>query len=178
MQTARSVFVLMFAVIATATGIVAQADDTPVLAVLEYRGGLLPKRADIRANPGVVKSPFAGMPRANWILREGDTLKQMNPPPERVIQFYQASGNDIQALCSFTVKYARGSNGWRPAFLLNSQPQMVWNGQKLVPRTPDKATQCTITVLKATPADAEGFYHSLAFGLASGPSQIDSWELQ
>ena len=178
MQAARSFFVLMFAVVAAATGIVAQADDAPVLAVLEYSGGLLPKRADIRAKPGLVKSPFAGLPRTAWILREGDTLKQVNPPPERLLQFYQAAGNDIRPLCTFTVKYARGQGGWRPAFFINSQPKVIWDGQKLVPRAADKATQCIIQATKATPADADGFYHSLAFGLASGPSQVDSWDLQ
>ncbi len=178
MQTARSFFGLMFVVVAATTGIVAQADDAPVLAVLEYSGGLLPKRAGIRAKTGMMKSPFAGMPRAAWILREGDTLKQLDPPPERIIQFYQASGNDIQPLCTFIVKYARGQSGWRPAFFINSPPKVAWDGKKLIPHTAAKATQCIIHTSKAIPADEAGFYHSLAFGLASGPSRIDSWDLR
>lgn len=178
MQISRSLFVLSFVALAASTGFVAQADDAPVLAVLEYSGGLLQKRADIRAQTGVVKSPFANKPRAVWILREGDTLKQENPPPERLIQFYQVSGNDTQLLCTITVKYARGRSGWRPAFLINSQPKVIWDGHKLIPLTTDETAQGFVDIPKAPHANADGFYHSLAFGLASGPSHIDSWDVQ
>jgi hypothetical protein len=178
MQIARSLFVLGFAAIAAATGFVACADDTPVLAVLEYSGGLLPKRTDIQAKMGVVKSPFANKPRAVWVLREGDTIKQVNPPPERLIQFYQVSGNDTQVLCTINVKYARGRNGWRPAFLISSQPNIVWDGQKLIQLTTEEKARAFVDIPKAPPANADGFYHSLAFGLASGPSHIDSWDVQ
>lgn len=178
MQISRSLFALSFAALAASTGITAQADDAPVLAVLEYSGGLLPKRADIRAKPGVVKSPFANKPRAVWILREGDTLKQVNPPPEQLIQFYQVSGDDTQVLCTINVKYARGRSGWRPAFLISAQPNIIWDGKKLIPLTTDQKAQAFVDIPKAPPANADGFYHSLAFGLASGPSQIDSWDVQ
>ena len=76
MQISRFLFVLMFAAMAASTGVTTRADDAPVLAVLEYSGGLLPKRADIRSNTGMVQSPFANMPRAVWTLREGDTIRQ------------------------------------------------------------------------------------------------------
>jgi hypothetical protein len=178
MHIARSLFVLGFAAIGATTGFVACADDTPVLAVLEYSGGLLPKRADIQAKMGVVKSPFANKPRAVWVLREGDTIKQVNPPPERLIQFYQVSGNDTQVLCTINVKYARGRNGWRPAFLINPQPNIVWDGQKMIPLKNDEQARAFVNIPKAPPANADGFYHSLAFGLASGPSHIDSWDVQ
>ena len=178
MQTARAFFVLIFATIAAATGFVAQADDAPVLAVLEYSGGLLPKRAGIRAKTGVVKSPFANKSRTAWILREGDTLKQVNPPPERLIQLYQLSGNDPQILCTINVKYTRGRSGWRPAFLIISQPKVIWDGKKLIPFTTNETAQAFVDLPKAPPANADGFYHTLAFGLASGSSHIDSWEVQ
>jgi len=178
MQMARPLFVLIFTAIAAATGLVAHADNAPVLAILEYSGGLLPKRADIQATTGVVKSPFANKPRAVWILREGDTLKQVNPPPERLIRLYQLSGNDSQILCTIIVKYTRGRNGWRPAFLILSQPKDTWDGKELIPLTTNETAQAFVGLPKVPPANADGFHHTLAFGLASGPSRIDSWDVQ
>jgi len=177
MQVARPLFVLFFAALAAATGFTAQADDAPVLAVLEYSGGLLPKRADIRAKTGLVKSPFANMPRAVWVLREGDTLSQEYSPAARFIQLFQMSGNTPQLLCNFVVRYTRSEKGWRPAYLLLQQPPVTWDGEKFVPRTGMSAREPVLIVNAAEPA-ADGFYHSLSFGLASGPTQVTAWEVQ
>jgi len=178
MQISRFLCVLILTASAASTGFAARADDAPVLAVLEYSGGLLPKRADIRAKMGAVRSPFANKPRAVWILREGDTLKQVNPPPERLIQLYQVSGNDTQVLCTINVKYARGPRGWRPAFFINSQPNIIWDGKEFIPLETSQTAQAFVDIPKASPANADGFYHSLAFGLASGTSHIDIWDVQ
>jgi len=177
MQVARSLFVLIFAAIAAATGIVAQAGDAPVLAVLEYRGGLLPKRADIRATTGPVQSPFAGMPRAVWVLREGDTLRQEYSPPTRFIRLFQQSGNSPQLLCNLVVRYTRTEKGWRPAYLLLQLPPSIWDGEKFVPR-PGMGTREPVQLVNATEPTLDGYYHSLSFGLASGPTQIIAWEVQ
>lgn len=177
MQIARSLCVLLFAALTAATGCTAQAGDAPVLAVLEYSGGLLPKRADIRATPGAVKSPFAGMPRAVWVLREGDTLSQEFSPPARFIQLFQLSGNTPQLLCNLVVRYVRSQKGWRPSYLLLQQPPVTWDGEKFTPRTGMSAREPVQIVKTAGPA-ADGFYHSLSFGLASGPVQIAAWEVQ
>ncbi len=178
MQTARSLIVLIVTALAAATGFAAHAGEPPVLAVLEYSGGLLPKRADILAKPGTIKSPYANAPRTVWILREGETLKQVNPPPERLIEFYQVSGNDTQVLCTVIVKYARSANGWRPAFHINSQSNDTWDGKELIPLATGETARRLTDIPKAPPANADGFYHTLVFGLASGPSRIDGWVVQ
>jgi len=177
MQISRVLFVLTFAAIAAATGFTARADDAPVLAVLEYSGGLLPKRADIRARKGVVQSPFANMPRAVWVLREGDTLKQEYSPAARFIQLFQQSDNAPQLLCNIVVRYVRDQKGWRPAYLLLQQPPVMWDGEKFVPRT-GLSTREPAQIVSATEPTADGFYHNLSFGLASGPAQITAWEVQ
>jgi hypothetical protein len=177
MHVARPLFVLVFAAIAAATGFTTRADDAPVLAVLEYSGGLLPKRADIRAKTGQVKSPFANMPRAVWVLREGETLSQEHSPPARFIQFFQLSGNTPQLLCNIVVRYERGQKGWRPTYLLLQQPPVTWDGEQFVPRTGMSARE-PVQIVNAAEPTADGFYHSLSFGLASGPAQVIAWEVQ
>jgi hypothetical protein len=177
MHIARALLVLMFAAMTAATGFTAHADDAPVLAVLEYSGGLLPKRADIRAKTGTVKSPFAGMPRAVWTLREGDAVKQEYSPPARFIQFFQLSGNTPQLLCNIVVRYVRGQKGWRPTYLLLQQPPVTWNGEKFVPRT-GMSTREPVQIVNPTEPTGDGFHHGLSFGLASGPAQITAWEVQ
>ena len=177
MQITRALFVLTFAAMAAATGFTAHADSTPVLAVLEYSGGLLPKRADIRAKTGLVKSPFANMPRAVWVLREGDTLRQEFSPPARFIQLFQQSGNTPQLLCNIVVRYTRGQKGWRPAYLLLQQPPTTWDGEKFTPRTGMSARE-PVHIINPTGPAGDSFYHSLSFGLASGPTHVTAWEVQ
>jgi hypothetical protein len=177
MKISRFLCVLMFVAVAATTGFTAQADDAPVLAVLEYSGGLLPKRADIRAKTGQVKSPFANMPRAVWVLREGDTLSQEHSPPARFIQLFQLSGNTPQLLCNFVVRYSRSEKGWRPAYLLLQLPPSIWDGEKFIPR-PGMGTREPVQIVNAAEPTTDGFYHSLSFGLPSGPTQITAWEVQ
>ena len=177
MQISRFLFVLMFAAMAASTGVTTRADDTPVLAVLEYSGGLLPKRADIRANTGMVQSPFANMPRAVWTLREGDTIRQEFSPPARFIKFVHLSSNAPQLLCSLVVRYTRSEKGWRPAYLLLQQSPAIWDGEKFIPR-PGMGTREPVQVVNPTEPTGDGFYHGLSFGLGSGPVQITAWEVQ
>ena len=177
MQISRFLFVLMFAAMAASTGVTTRADDTPVLAVLEYSGGLLPKRADIRANTGMVQSPFANMPRAVWTLREGDTIRQEYSPPARFIKFVHLSSNAPQLLCSLVVRYTRSEKGWRPAYLLLQQSPAIWDGEKFIPR-PGMGTREPVQVVNPTEPTGDGFYHGLSFGLGSGPVQITAWEVQ
>ncbi|HJW80708.1 MAG TPA: hypothetical protein VJ396_00565, partial [Acidiferrobacterales bacterium] len=149
----------------------------PVLAVLEYSGGLLPKRADIRANTGMVQSPFANMPRAVWTLREGDTIRQEFSPPARFIKFVHLSSNAPQLLCSLVVRYTRSEKGWRPAYLLLQQSPAIWDGEKFIPR-PGMGTREPVQTVNPTEPTGDGFYHGLSFGLGSGPVQITAWEVQ
>lgn len=178
MPIVRTIFILIFAAMSAASGIAAHAEDSPVLAVLEYSGGLLSNRTDIRANTGMVKSPYVNKPRDVWILREGDTLKQANPPPERLIQLYQYSGRDPQILCTINVKYARSRSGWRPAYLIIPRTKEVWDGKRLISAPANETVQAFVNFPKVPPANADGFYHTLAFGLTSGASHIDGWEVQ
>lgn len=156
----------------------AQAADTPVLARLEYRSGWFTKSAKIYASPGAANSPFAGKPQVQWILRSGDVLKQPTPPPESLIQLYQMAGNDLRVLCTITVKYTRDPKGWRPAFLLNPQPLVSWDGHKLVPITTDDAARGQIQIVQTATPDGEGFYPAFVFNFSTGPMQIDAWAVQ
>jgi hypothetical protein len=177
MRIPRVLFALACVAIAASTGFAAQADDAPVLAVLEYSGGLLPKRADIRAKAGVVKSPFAEMPRTLWTLREGDTLRQENTPPARFIKLVYLSGNSPQLLCNLVVRYTHGEQGWRPAYLLLQLSPTIWDGEKFIPR-PGMGTREPVQIVNPTEPAGDGFYRSLRFGLGSGPTRITAWEVQ
>ena len=177
MRITRYLFALTCVAMAASAGFAVQADDTPVLAVLEYSGGLLPKRVDILAKTGVVKSPFAGMPRTLWTLREGDTLRQDNTPPARFIKLVYLSGNTPQLLCNLVVRYTRGEKGWRPAYLLLQLPPTIWDGEKFIAR-PGMGTREPVQIVNPTEPAGDGFYHSLSFGLGSGPTQITTWEVQ
>lgn len=156
----------------------ARAADTPVLAVLEYRDGWFTKRAKIYATPGAANSPFAGKPQPQWTLRAGDILDRPAPPPESLIQLYQMSGNDVQVLCTITVKYTRDPKGWRPAFLLNSQPLVSWDGHKLVPLAAEEATRGHIQIVQTATPDGDGFYSAFVFNFSTGATQIDAWDVQ
>ncbi len=177
MKISRFLCVLMFAAMAASTSFTASADNAPVLAVLEYSGGLLPKRANIRANTGLVKSPFAGMPRAVWVLREGDTLIQEYAPAARFIQLFQQTGNALQLLCNIVVRYTRSEKGWRPTYLLLQQSPVTWDGEKFVPRT-GMSTREPVQIVNAAEPATDGSYRSLGFGLASGPTQVSAWQVQ
>jgi hypothetical protein len=177
MRITRILAALICVAIAATTGFAARADDTPVLAVLEYSGGLLPKRAEIHAQLGVFKSPFAEMPRKIWTLREGETLKQEQTPPARFIKLIHLSGNSPQLLCNLVVRYVRGEKGWRPSYLLLQLPPAIWDGEKFVPR-PGMGTREPVQIVNPTEPAGDGFYHSLSFGLGSGPTQITAWEVQ
>jgi hypothetical protein len=179
---------IFFVAVAAATGIIlglawqpTVADDGPVLAVLQRDNGFLglfPSRAKIRVQPGVITSPFAGSARALWGLLPGDTLKQSSPPPERLLQFYQISGNSPQLLCTIIIKYEQVPGGWRPAFFIGSQPLMTWDGEKLIPIATEESARGQIQILQPAAPNANGFYAGFVFGFATGPSQIDAWAVQ
>lgn len=153
----------------------AAAADPPVLAVLEYSSGLLAPTAKIRLQTGAVLSPLANRPNKVWTLRDGDTLRQVNPPPERVIQFYQLSGNDSSPVCRIIVKYRQTADGWRPAYMLNNPPPVMWDGHKLVPL--DTRTRVPVQVVSGSGADGGSFYTSLSIGSPTGAFPIDAWEV-
>lgn len=176
MQSLRLSLLLVLTLVTSTVGTV-EAKDAPVLAVLEYSGGLFPKRAEILSTKGTVKSPHRNLSQKTWTLREGDILKQEHAPRERVIQFFKASGNTAQRVCSVVVRYARSDKGWRPTYLLLQQPPVTWNGEQLVP-LPDAGTRVPMQLLNRHDPNTGGFYKTLSFGLASGTGRIDGWTVQ
>jgi hypothetical protein len=161
-----------------AAALPAPAAEPPVLAVLEYESGLLGSRAKIRDRPGAVESPYARKPRAVWVLREGDTLKQPNPPPERLIRFYQVVKNDVLTVCMIVVKYRRTSGGWRPGYHLLQRPLVTLEDGKLKPLATEESARGLLQLVDPGTPAGDGFYHTLGFRWAAGPLVIDAWEVQ
>ena len=176
MRSLRLSLLLALSLLASTLGTV-KAEDPPVLAVLEYSGGLLPKRAEILSAKGAVKSPYPNLTQNSWTIREGDILKQEHAPRERVIQFFKASGNTPQRVGSVVVRYARSDKGWRPTYLLLQQPPVTWNGEQLMP-LPDAGTRVPMQLINRHDPNTGGFYKTLSIGLASGTSRIDGWTVQ
>lgn len=176
MRLLRLSLLLAVSLVTSTVGTV-EAEDAPVLAVLEYSGGLFPKRAKILSAKGTVKSPYYNLSQNTWTLREGDILKQEHAPRERVIQFFKASGNAAQRVCSVVVRYARSDKGWRPTYLLLQQPPVTWNGEQLVP-VPDAGARVPMQLINRHDPNTGGFYKTLSIGLASGAGRIDGWTVQ
>lgn len=154
----------------------AVAADAPVLAVLEHTSGWFGKKADILAKPGSSTSSLARLPKSVWTLREGSTLKQSNPPAERIIQFYRVTGKDPEIVCTIAVKYSRTASGWRPAYQLIPPPTVHLDNGKLVPI--DTGLPGSIRVVHTSASLADGYVHTLRFGSITGPITIDLWEVQ
>jgi len=154
----------------------AMAADAPVLAVLEYSSGWFGKRTDILTKPGASNSPLARLPKSVWTLHEGKTLKQANPPAERIIQFYRVAGKDPEIVCTIAVKYTRTDGGWRPAYQLVPPPTVHLDNGKLVPI--DTGLPGSIRVVNTSASLADGYVHTLSFGSITGPITIDLWEIQ
>lgn len=151
----------------------------PVLAKLEYSPGiLLPDRAKIYAVVGGQVSPYTGKPRAAWVLRAGDTLRQPTMPAERFIRFYRMNGNETETVCTVIVKYVADRGGWRPAYQILQQPVLVPGGGKWVPIPGADSARGMLQLHGMEQPDRDGFFSELAFGYANEPTVIDAWEVQ
>jgi hypothetical protein len=157
-------------------------NDGAVLARLEFSngilGGLFAQRASISATPGTNASPFAGKALASWLLREGDTLHQLNQPPQQFIRFYRVNGPQVDLICSIIVKYTLDSGGWRPAYQMLQEPRVTYNGQNFLPIPNSTSARGILQVLQASDTTAEGFSHNIRFGYTSAPTTIDAWVVQ
>lgn len=158
----RAFFLFAVTVLLSSVNLPLRAEDAPVLAVLEYSGGLFPKRADIRKTGGKVKSPYPNLRQAAWTLRPGETIKQEFAPRERTIQFLKLTGHTPQLLCSVLVRYTRSEKGWHPTYLLLKQ-------------APIACTEVPATKTAGQSDPVTGGYSRLSFGLASRLGQIDGW---
>lgn len=180
-QAMRSVQrVMLGMVLAVATGLTSQVVQAApaVLAVLEYRPGVFGSREPIYDRAGGSASPYANKPRKIWTLREGDTLKQSTPPPERLIRFYETVNNNTLSVCTVVVKYSRTAGGWRPAYQLLIHPLATVENGKLKPLGSDEGARGLVQLVNPSAPNRDGFYHTLSFGLGSGSISIDAWEVQ
>ena len=178
MQSLRFLVILAGATLISITSATARADEVPVLAVLEYSGGLLPKRVEIRATKGKAKSFYTNLPRAFWTLREGDTIKQEFAPRGRVIQFLRSAGSQPQPVCSVVVRYVRAGNGWRPTYLLEEPMAVMWQGDQRGPTPNAGGAREPMQVVNRSDPNTRGFYRTLSFGSTAGLSRIDAWIVQ
>lgn len=174
MQVARLWWVLVFLVLSAQ---VAHAEPA-VLAMLEYKSGDFGDRAPIYDRAGGSPSPYANKPKQVWTIREGDTLQQTNPPPERLIRFYENLNNNSLSVCTIIVKYARAPGGWRPAYQLLIHPQVVVEKGQLKPIGTDEGARGLVQLVHPSAPNRDGFYYTLSFGLAAGKVTIDAWEVQ
>jgi len=149
-----------------------------VLAVLEYKPGVFGSREPIYDRPGGSASPYANKPRKVWTLREGDTLKQSTPPPERLIRFYETVNNNTLSVCTVIVKYSRSANGWRPGYQLLIHPLVTIENGRPKPLGSDEGARGLVQLVNPAAPNRDGFYHTLSFGSTVGTLTIDAWEVQ
>ncbi len=172
--------VMLWTGLVIAAGLATQAVRAApaVLAVLEYKPGVFGSREPIYDRAGGSASPYANKPRKVWTLREGDTLKQSTPPPERLIRFYETVNNNTLSVCTVIVKYSRTANGWRPAYQLLIHPLATIENGKLKPLGSDEGARGLVELVNPSAPNRDGFHHTLSFGLGSGTITIDAWEVQ
>lgn len=149
-----------------------------VLALLEYKSGAFGDREPIYDRPGGSPSPYTGKPRQVWTIREGDTLRQNTPPPERLIRFYENHNNNALSVCTILVKYSRTANGWRPGYQLMIHPLVTIENGRLKPIGTDEGARGLVQLVNPSTPNRDGFYHTLSFGAAAGKITIDAWEVQ
>lgn len=150
----------------------------PVLAVLEYKPGVFGSRTPIHDRTGGSPSPYANKPRQVWTLREGDTLKQPTPPPERLIRFYETVNNNTLSVCTVIVKYSRSADGWRPGYQLLTHPLVTIENGRLKPLGTEEGARGLVQIVSPSQPNRDGFYHTLSFGSTVGTITIDAWEVQ
>lgn len=169
---------LLLLLAAAAAGTPARAAEAPVLAVLEYPDGLFSKHAEIRAQPGIATSPLADKPQLLWTLREGDSLRQENSPPDRAIRILQVVDNNPLLVCMIVVHYSPGEKGWRPGYMLLQQPPVTWNGEQWVPLANAQGMRGRLKIVTSSAPEAGGYVRSLSFGLGTELLRVDAWEVQ
>lgn len=152
----------------------------PVLLTLESADPGKPRvSATIKAEGGLTTSPTRAQAREKWSLKAGETLSASTQPPDRLVELYQASGNQATLLCAVQVRYFRNKDGeWQPHYVMVDEPLVTRRGEKWLPLTALRGNAALVVITNATLPNAEGFYPALEFGLSIGTTPIDYWQVR
>jgi hypothetical protein len=158
---------------------VLHAASTPVLMLLEHREAGKPIQTKIEMKAGLVASPDKGKPQAKWIIRAGDALKSQVQPGDRTVNFYQSTGTQSTLLFFVKVRYFQYVAGrWAPQFQLNEEPLVIRKNGGWQPLTTAQGVPSLIVQTGTALPNAEGYFPSLEFGMATGATSIDAWLVQ
>ncbi len=152
----------------------------PVLLTLESADPGKPRvSATIKAEGGLTESPTRAQPREKWSLKPGEALTSETRPDDRLIELYQASGNQATLLCAVQVRYFRNKDGeWQPHYVMVDEPLVTRVGEKWLPLTALRGNAALVVITNATLPNAEGFYPAIEFGLSIGTTPIDYWQVR
>jgi len=152
----------------------------PVLLTLESADPGKPRvSATVKTEGGLTESPARGQPREKWSLKTGEALTADTRPADRLVELYQASGNQATLLCAVQVRYFRNPNGeWQPHYLMLDEPLVTRVGEKWLPVTALRGNAALVVITNAALPNAEGFYPTIEFGLSIGATPIDYWQVR
>ncbi len=152
----------------------------PVLLTLESADPGKPRvSATIKAEGGLTASPTRARPREKWSLKPGEALASETRPADRLVELYQASGTQTVLLCAVQVRYFRNKDGeWQPHYAMLDEPLVTRVGEKWLPVTALRGNAALVVLTNATLPNAEGFYSALEFGLSTGTTPIDYWQVR
>lgn len=175
--TAGKTLALLFFFLPGAPSVQAAA---PALFTLESADPGKPRvSATVKAEGRLTTSPTRGHKREKWSLKPGDALASETRPADRLVELYQASGNQATLLCAVQVRYFRGRNGaWQPHYLMLDEPLVTRVGEKWLPVAALRGNAALVVITQATLPNAEGFYPALEFGLSIGSTPIDYWQVR
>ena len=150
----------------------------PVLLTLESADPGKPRvSATVKAEGGLTESPTRGQTREKWSLKPGEALPSETRPADRLVELYQASGNQTTLLCAVQVRYFQNKEGaWQPHYVMLDEPLVMRKGERWLPGTALRGNAALVVLTSATLPNAEGFYSTLVFGLSIGTTPIDLWQ--
>ncbi len=152
----------------------------PVLLTLESADPGKPRvSATIKAEGGLTTSSTHGQPREKWSIKAGDSLTSDARPADRLVELYQASGNQATLLCAVQIRYFQNKDGeWQPHYVMIDEPLVTRVGEKWLPVTALRGNAALVVITNATLPNAEGFYPAIEFGLSLGTTPIDYWQVR
>ena len=157
----------------------AAAATPPVLMVLAHAEGDKAVATKIEAKAGLVASPDKGKRQLQWILRAGEAIQSATRPADRVVGFYQVTGNQSALLFLVRMRYYPNREGkWVAQFQIDQEPLVVRKGNGWQPLTTVQGVPSLIMLTSNTLPNAEGYYSALDFRFTAGPMSIDAWSVQ